>query len=549
MRNKKGFTLIELLAVIAVLGILIVFVVPKVIDIFNNSKRQSFLADVKSVYKAVNLKVLENEIDNSESEIYDSINEPIDINTKLEYKAIITDKKVTYICVSNGKYKLYSNTIDSADDITMNGVEEGTTCGVTENSFTVAYDCNGGTGTTESSTHLFHKASPLTANACSNVQSDNYSLAFRGWSTSSTATDPTYDNEENVVDLTSTVNGVINLYAVWEYSYTYTVAYSCNGGTGTVSSTAHRYNVSKALANNNCYKITEGTSGNIGAFKGWSTSSTATNPTYTGGQSVTNLTSTENGTVTLYAVWGNLFAYAGSYNVIADPSGSSNWKIKILSGSNTSFTLSAAVNIEAFLVGGGGGGADNYSWIGGGGGGGGYTTYASSINLSATSYSITIGSGGGVASNGVTTSGFGYSALGGYGATGQPGANGGSGGGAGGHNGSPSTGGNGGSYGGNGYNNARGNSSGGTGQGATVSTNSTCEFNQGTTSGCNAGVTAYAGGGGGGAGMSGGEAGTSGSAGAGCGGTNTGCGGRGGIGGTGGTQSGIAGIIVIRNKR
>lgn len=77
---------------------------------------------------------------------------------------------------------------------------------------------------------------------------------------------------------------------------TYTVVYNANGGSGTMSDSTHIYGVAKAL---NANKFTR-----TGyKFLGWSTSATATTATYTDKQSVKNLTSTDGGKVTLYAVW------------------------------------------------------------------------------------------------------------------------------------------------------------------------------------------------------------------------------------------------------
>ena len=77
---------------------------------------------------------------------------------------------------------------------------------------------------------------------------------------------------------------------------TYTVVYNANGGSGTMSNSTHTYGVAKAL-NANKFTRTGYT------FLGWATSSTATKATYTDKQSVKNLTSTDGGKVTLYAVW------------------------------------------------------------------------------------------------------------------------------------------------------------------------------------------------------------------------------------------------------
>ena len=52
--NKKGFTLVELLAVIAILGFLVLVIVPNVIDVFKGSKKNNFLSEAQAVYKSAN---------------------------------------------------------------------------------------------------------------------------------------------------------------------------------------------------------------------------------------------------------------------------------------------------------------------------------------------------------------------------------------------------------------------------------------------------------------------------------------------------------------
>ena len=78
----------------------------------------------------------------------------------------------------------------------------------------------------------------------------------------------------------------------------YTIAYNKNASdaTGSTASSTHTYDVAKALTAN-------GFSRSGYTFQGWATS--ASGPVvYTNGQSVTNLSSTQGSTVTLYAVWG-----------------------------------------------------------------------------------------------------------------------------------------------------------------------------------------------------------------------------------------------------
>ena len=183
-----------------------------------------------------------------------------------------------------------------------------------------------------------------------------------------------------------------------------------------------------------------------------------------------------------------VFTYTGTCEILDDSSVLAGaWRIKFKSSGNLTFVKAA--KIDAFLVGGGGGGDNGSASFGGNGGGGGYTVTAKNNIIEAnTAYSIVIGAGGAYGGGQApSSSAFGYVAKGGY-----SNGTGGSGGGKGGYN---SDGKAGASYGAS-------SSSGLSGQGKT-----TCEFEEGTTSGCTRGTAfAYASGGGGG-GTSGGAGG------------------------------------------
>ena len=84
------------------------------------------------------------------------------------------------------------------------------------------------------------------------------------------------------------------LYAKW-VANTYTVKFNANGGTGTMSNQSHTYDSTEELTLN---KFTK--SGYV--FDGWSKTASG-QVAYEDGASVKNLTSTNNGTVTLYAKW------------------------------------------------------------------------------------------------------------------------------------------------------------------------------------------------------------------------------------------------------
>lgn len=84
--------------------------------------------------------------------------------------------------------------------------------------------------------------------------------------------------------------------ATWTAN-TYTVAFNANNGTGTMSNQSFTYDeTAKALTTNTFTR-----SGYT--FNGWNTQTNGTGTSYTDGQSVQNLTSTANATITLYAQW------------------------------------------------------------------------------------------------------------------------------------------------------------------------------------------------------------------------------------------------------
>lgn len=91
----------------------------------------------------------------------------------------------------------------------------------------------------------------------------------------------------------NSANYIVHLYSAWN---TYTVRYNANGGSGSMANTTATYNTAFNLRNNSYTR-----SGY--SFLGWSTSSNATTATYSNGQSVSNLTTVNGGTVDLYAVW------------------------------------------------------------------------------------------------------------------------------------------------------------------------------------------------------------------------------------------------------
>ena len=166
--------------------------------------------------------------------------------------------------------------------------------GYTAHTYTVKYNANGGSGSLADQGFTYGTAQNLRTNN-NNITRTGYT--FLGWSTNPGATSATYTNGQSVSNLTATKGGTVNLYAVWQRN-NYTVKFNANGGTGSLADQGFSYGIAQNLRTNNNNITRTGYT-----FLGWSTNSGATSATYTNGQSVNNLTSSPNGTVTLYAVW------------------------------------------------------------------------------------------------------------------------------------------------------------------------------------------------------------------------------------------------------
>lgn len=148
--------------------------------------------------------------------------------------------------------------------------------------YTVSYNANGGSGAPATQT----KTEDVTL-TLSSTKPTRSGYTFLGWSTSSTATTPTYYPGSSY-----TANASTTLYAVWEkVPETYTIKYNANGGSGAPATQTKTENVSISLSSTKPTR--EGYK-----FLGWNTSSTATSATYQPGDAYSN-----NASITLYAVW------------------------------------------------------------------------------------------------------------------------------------------------------------------------------------------------------------------------------------------------------
>lgn len=111
----------------------------------------------------------------------------------------------------------YSGDISSTDQsytFTIDDKDYNIYANTAPNTYTVKYNDNGGAGTIADSNHTYNVASKLTANSFTRV-----GYSFLGWSTNATDTTPKYKDKADVINLTSTNGGVVNLYAIWKENH------------------------------------------------------------------------------------------------------------------------------------------------------------------------------------------------------------------------------------------------------------------------------------------------------------------------------------------
>jgi uncharacterized repeat protein (TIGR02543 family) len=209
---------------------------------------------------------------------------------------VVTEGPVVY----QDKQKIKNLTKTNGETISLYAQWEA----VVSITYNVAYNANNGTGTMANSVHTVGVAKSLTANTFTRS-----GYTFAGWA--STPTGPTvYADRESVLNLANTQGATITLYAKWE-GVSYYVAYNANNGIGTMANTVHIYGTPQNLPANTFTRV-----GYI--FAGWAESGNGP-VIYADQQILSNLTTTEGATVTLYAQWSD--ANAHTYTVVYDRNG------------------------------------------------------------------------------------------------------------------------------------------------------------------------------------------------------------------------------------
>lgn len=158
---------------------------------------------------------------------------------------------------------------------------------VTEESYTVQFNANGGTGTMNNQTIVVNVTTPLNTNLFTREHH-----TFAGWALSSTG-EIEYTDGADVLNLGED-GDVIILYAIWTLVPYYTVTFNANGGTGTMANQEINTDVPTHLSLNTFTRDEY-------IFQGWAKTAIGS-VMYTDGEEVTNIG--ESGTtVTLYAIW------------------------------------------------------------------------------------------------------------------------------------------------------------------------------------------------------------------------------------------------------
>ena len=159
----------------------------------------------------------------------------------------------------------------------------------TTNTYTVAFNANGGTGTMSAQNFTYGTAKNLTANTFTRT-----GYTFAGWNTKADGTETSYTDKQSVNNLTSTNGATVTLYAKWTANK-YDITYKDQGNvtfTGTHAAgapTKHTYGTATTLK----------TASKTGyTFGGWFTSQDCS------GSAVTTLDATAyTSNITLYAKW------------------------------------------------------------------------------------------------------------------------------------------------------------------------------------------------------------------------------------------------------
>ncbi|MBR5878359.1 MAG: InlB B-repeat-containing protein [Akkermansia sp.] len=169
------------------------------------------------------------------------------------------------------------------------------------NKVTIVYNANGGSGAPSSQTATSSGGSDRFQVTLSSKEPTRSGYTFLGWSTSSTASAPSYYAGGRYYFTGSASGTTYTLYAVWSKNATYyaKIVYNADGGTGAPSSQTVSGSSSEVSVT---LRTTEPKKSGF-EFQGWSLYPGSATPSYYPGETYTFQGSTGTTTTTLYAVW------------------------------------------------------------------------------------------------------------------------------------------------------------------------------------------------------------------------------------------------------
>lgn len=162
--------------------------------------------------------------------------------------------------------------------------------------YTIRFHANGGEGTMEDQIVRVDENIALNSNTFTKEGS-----MFDEWNTSADGSGIVYKDNANIINLAS-ADGIIDLYAIWSEPFKYNVAFYANGGEGVMPEQEFEYGTYQNLSANAFTKTDR-------IFVRWNTEPDGSGTNFKNGESVKNLTKTENDTVSLYAIWAEEYYY------------------------------------------------------------------------------------------------------------------------------------------------------------------------------------------------------------------------------------------------
>ena len=165
---------------------------------------------------------------------------------------------------------------------------ESVTLSYRANSYSIAFDSNGGSGTMPNQQLKYDKSVRLDANTFTRT-----GYTFTGWK--GKTGDASYTDRQEVTNLSATDGDTVTLVAQWKAN-SYTVKFDSNGGSGTMAPQKMTYGTPTRLTKN-AFSNTGHT------FSGWRCGDRQNGQIYRDSEEVSNLVAENGGSTTMYAQW------------------------------------------------------------------------------------------------------------------------------------------------------------------------------------------------------------------------------------------------------